>query len=228
MNYVRYGSVYAALFTNGIIKIGMTQEKSARHRIVNATTQLERAGEKLAREFSVNCHNFMGLEKQVLEYAKKNGVLANGREWFTGLDFDDVCAFIESKKLIYTTNEIAKLNDEQKLHMDEFFDDLDITKKIQEEKMKFSVARATAKIAERLLKRDGFESWGFAYCDKLFCSYFEHSCAIAMCGMNEEEVVEYIFECATCDDDAYKNELIFCVRDLCENAVKGMMAKVAK
>jgi hypothetical protein len=94
--YFSGGKVYAALYSDGWVKVGRGRSPDGRISAHNATSKMR--GAKLVKScVSGELADPGNAEMELIGLCSRVGVNAHGREWFTGVDFDLIEKLISSK-----------------------------------------------------------------------------------------------------------------------------------
>lgn len=89
------GCLYAAEFSDGAIKIGMSIQP--RLRLGDHDRNARKHGSFVVRSWYCERHKeYQANEKVLIEWCQRNGTVVSGRETFSGLSYEEVIAYIES------------------------------------------------------------------------------------------------------------------------------------
>lgn len=83
------GHIYVVEFTSGVVKVG--KAGSPKSRVASHAHHARvHGGDVRGSWISERHHGVSVTERDLIAYCKKRGVLAFGKEYFRGVDFDDV------------------------------------------------------------------------------------------------------------------------------------------
>lgn len=88
------GHLYAVLFSNGTVKVG--RGKSADARIASHRDRLSVAGIDVVSTMSIQCEDIEAREAVLIKGVSALGGVCRGNEWFSGVEFDDVCRLLST------------------------------------------------------------------------------------------------------------------------------------
>lgn len=92
--YSNTGGCYAVKFGNGIIKVG--RAKDLKKRLGSYKSQAKMMETTIESTYTRELKNQHFVELRILRYCIANGSIIFGKEYFRGLDFLAVCAYIEA------------------------------------------------------------------------------------------------------------------------------------
>lgn len=88
------GHVYAVEFSNGTVKVG--RAVSPEKRILNHQTTAAAFGVSIVRKWISESCDAQGVEERLIASLTERGATVSGREWFTGVPFDEIVDLVLS------------------------------------------------------------------------------------------------------------------------------------
>ena len=89
------GHLYVFGFSNGVVKVGVTSKPWQRRQSLKMSGRFLDAT-ITAEWFSEELDGIKAIERDVIRFCERQGLTAHGREWFTGVSYEDVVAYCQS------------------------------------------------------------------------------------------------------------------------------------
>ena len=120
---MRSGYVYGVLFSDGLVKVGRMSERSSRLSSYGVAASLR--GSSVSRMVTSGfVVDSVREENKLIQWCRQHGNQAAGREWFDGISFDLLEAFILTDVKPSSDSEIKRAADEAAKHAERVADAL--------------------------------------------------------------------------------------------------------
>ena len=205
------GRVYAALFSDGWLKVGRGRDARARINSHIGTSSMR--GAKFVRSISSGLLADSGAaENALIAYCSERGCNVHGREWFTGIDFDEVKEFFG----FHLAGDPAEILDSAKRaqakHVDAMMDSVsghftpDQSQKQRElaEQNQWTASLTHARILDRIYRDDMYGGWLFEISASGMTNFFNYA-ALTVNTLDEGEIADLFYRAARSPGEALEH-----------------------
>ena len=222
----REGRVYAVLFSDGWLKVGRGRNPESRigsHASVsamrNATVERSVVSGLLADSGSA--------EAELIELCSMRGIAVHGREWFTGVDFDEVCRLFDRRFKGDASHYLSRVRKLQSARVDTLlsavFDvaphDRDDAMKDAEDRLKWASSLAHARILERIYLDDMYGGLLFEASESGM-SNFGNYAALTVHALDESEIADLFYTASTNPGEALE-QIVSSARSMVDAFAEG-------
>lgn len=199
----REGRVYAVLFSDGWLKVGRGRDPQSRISSHACASGMRNATVDRSVVSGVIADS-RAAEAALIAFCAERGKNVHGREWFTGVDFEDVCGLFEQS---FKGDDAEFLSQAKKLQSERTENMLsDIFSRVQpdsaavttefEESAKWFVSLAYARILDRIYRDDMYDGWLFEV-GETGMTNFGHYAALTVHRLDEGEIADLFYRAST-------------------------------
>lgn len=198
----REGRVYAALFSDGWLKVGRGRDAQARINSHIGTSSMR--GAKFVRSISSGLLADSGAaENALIAYCSELGSNVHGREWFTGIDFDEVKEFFSLHLGGDSAEVLDSAKSAQAKHVDAIMDsvsghftpDQSQNQKEVAEQNQWTASLTHARILDRIYRDDMYGGWLFEISASGMTNFFNYA-ALMVNTLDEGEIADLFYRAA--------------------------------
>jgi len=199
----REGRVYAVLFSDGWLKVGRGRDPQSRigsHACVsamrNATVDRSIVSGTLADSGTA--------EAELIAFCSKQGTAVHGREWFTGVDFEEVCNLFGTRFKGDAPDYLSAARKLQSERVETMLDavfarvpsDHAHVMTEAEDRLKWGASLAHARILDRIYRDDMYSGWLFEVSESGM-SNFGNYAALTVHALDEGEIADLFYRAST-------------------------------
>jgi hypothetical protein len=217
----REGKVYAVLFSDGWLKVG--RGKDPKTRIASHAGASSMRNAQLIRSVESGVMADSGAaENALIAFCESRGEAVHGREWFVGVEYDDVFQFISENFKGDCPAYLAEARESKSRRVESMLDQVFGAPQSHpkdpmtaaEEQAKWFSSVAYARIFDRIYRDDMYTGWLFQVSASgltNFCNY----AAIAVNTLDEGEIADLFYRAATNPSEAL-DQIVSTARALIE------------
>ncbi len=204
----REGKVYAVLFSDGWLKVGRGRDAQSRINSHIGTSSMR--GAKFVRSITSGVLADSGAaENALIAYCAAAGTNVHGREWFTGVDFDDVKEFFSLHLAGDTAEFLESAKKAQVKRVDAMLDavfgrsglDRSPGEKELADQQRWNASLTHARILDRIYRDDMYGGWLFETSASGMSNFFNYA-ALTVNTLDEGEIADLFYGAATRPSEA--------------------------
>ncbi|ROM84142.1 hypothetical protein BK655_12390 [Pseudomonas brassicacearum] len=204
----REGKVYAVLFSDGWLKVGRGRDPKTRITSHAGASSMRNAHLVRSAESGVLA-NSGAAENQLIAFCESRGEPVHGREWFVGVEFDDVCQFINDNFKGDCPEYLAEARESKSRRVESMLNQVfgsgqecpQDPEKTASDQAKWFESIAYARILDRMYRDDMYSGWLFQVSASgltNFCNY----AALTTNTLDEGEIADLFYRAATNPSEA--------------------------